>query len=555
MFPINQLPKLLGLVVFLFLNQAWSAEKISWHSARISNINNNLQSLPLSPGKHLMSAVNKNSGEYLSLVSSHKDANKINHVRLQQMYQGVPVFGGYVIVHTNKKLQNKLKELGDAHIQGILYENLSKDLGDLSPDFIKHKDLVLAKLKQRYADDVIVQESITPIVYLDKNHTAIWAYRASFSLQKAGGEVSQPNFIVSYKNDELVFSWEDLKTLKTIAQAQGYGGNHKIGKFFYGETSPTLHIMRDDTQGICYLENDVAKVIHSDDLLIQGEWLSIAEMPGMSFNCVDPLFASPSLYWTGIYNDGLDEVNGGYSPSNDALFYGEVVQRMYKSWYNTDVLLDWYGNPSSLIMIVHDKDYMDNAAWDGAEIVLGDGDDNFYPMVSLNIIAHEASHGFTQMHSNLIYFSHSGALNESFSDMAAQTAEYYLYGKASWMVGQDILKEQTNIEAVRYMDKPSRDKHSIDNADDFYVSINVHRGSGVFHRLFYLLSNHENWTPRQAFHVMLKANMDYWTPFSNFDDALCGAEFAAADLGYNVDDVIWAGEQVHINVNCGDSLS
>ena len=128
-------------------------------------------------------------------------------------------------------------------------------------------------------------------------------------------------------------------------------------------------------------------------------------------------------------------------------------------------------------------------------------------------------------------------MNEAFSDMAAQAAELYSTGKQNWQIGPEILKEKAGIAALRYMDKPSQDGYSIDTADDYYGGLDVHYSSGVFNRLFYLLSNQPNWNLRMAFDVMVKANMDYWTPFSNFDEGGCGVLNAAKDLEYPIDEI------------------
>jgi pseudolysin len=190
-----------------------------------------------------------------------------------------------------------------------------------------------------------------------------------------------------------------------------------------------------------------------------------------------------------------------------------------------------------LVMRIHFGSGYDNAFWNGREMTFGDGGVLLHPLVSLSIGAHEVSHGFTQQHSNLVYAGQSGGMNESFSDMAAQTAEYYASGKNSWQIGHEVVKEEWGVSAFRFMDKPSRDTHSIDRADQYQAGMNVHHASGAYNHLFYLLSNQPNWTPKTAFHVMLKANMDYWTPTSTFDEGGCGILSATADLGLSVDDV------------------
>ncbi|MBV8801868.1 MAG: M4 family metallopeptidase, partial [Gammaproteobacteria bacterium] len=245
--------------------------------------------------------------------------------------------------------------------------------------------------------------------------------------------------------------------------------------------------------------------------------------------------------------------NGGYNPSNDALFVGKVVQEMYRKWYNIPALVDDKGKAMMLIMRVHE--YMDNAYWDGSSMTFGDGIDMFYPLVSLGVGAHEISHGFTQQHSGLEYWSQSGGLNESFSDMAAQAAEFYANGHNSWQIGPEIMKGDG---ALRYMDDPTKDCNggspgdwcSIDNVKDYYDGLDVHFSSGIFNKAFYLMGSDKGWNnTKKAFDVMVKANQDYWTPTTSFADAACGVLKATTDFHYDTDVVKAAFANVGIDVS------
>ena len=77
--------------------------------------------------------------------------------------------------------------------------------------------------------------------------------------------------------------------------------------------------------------------------------------------------------------------------------------------------------------------------------------------------------------------------------------------------------------------------------------MNVHYSSGVFNRLFYLISTSKDWDARKAFEMMIKANMDYWIPTTTFDQASCGVINAAKDLGYSIKDVQAALSKVRVS--------
>nr|WP_269808963.1 hypothetical protein [Enterovibrio nigricans] len=97
---------------------------------------------------------------------------------------------------------------------------------------------------------------------------------------------------------------------------------------------------------------------------------------------------------------------------------------MYQDWLNLSPL------SFQLVMRVHYSSNYENAFWDGSAMTFGDGFSRFYPLVDVNVSAHEVSHGFTDQNSDLIYSGMSGGINEAFSDIA---------GKRQSITGRDRL--------------------------------------------------------------------------------------------------------------------
>lgn len=325
-----------------------------------------------------------------------------------------------------------------------------------------------------------------------------------------------------------IYAAQSLSEIATVS-GKGFGGNHRIGEYEFGRDYPFLKITRDQDTEQCFMENPGVKVVdmaHNYD----------SDNKPMEFTCKKTSDQSGEVYFTGYFADGYDRVNGAASPTNDALYIGEVIIHMYRDWYGLEVLTE-RSAPMQLIMRVHYGDYGGTAMWDGFQMNFGDGDSSTYPLASLDVGAHEISHGFTEQRSGLYYVGQSGAINESFSDMAAQAAEYYSRGSNTWKFGADVMKEDSGYDALRYMDKPSRDGISIDSASDYYEGMDMHYASGVYNHFFYILANQPNWDTRKAFDVMVKANVDYWTPGSTFIEAGCGIISAARDLGYSLDDI------------------
>ena len=187
-----------------------------------------------------------------------------------------------------------------------------------------------------------------------------------------------------------------------------------------------------------------------------------------------------------------------------------------------------------------------NAFWTGYLTIYGDGDDSFYPFVTLDTVAHEVAHGFTEQNSGLIYSSQSGGMNEAFSDITGATAEAYMK-EVDWLDGQGLMKYD---EDLRYFEDPSKDGHSRGSMNEYCPGIDVHYSSGLYNRAFYLLSNTPGWNLRKSFQTFAVANQMYWTRDSTFNTGACGMIQAAQDLGFEQEDVRNAFEAVGINP-CG----
>lgn len=482
----------------------------------------------------------------LQLVKQRIDKKGVKHVRMQQTYAGLPVFGGYAIMHSPYAANALVQTNSGVKMTGVLYKDLHTDLGKVPTSFKHNAQLVLKQFKEKFAGDNISEEHVTPMIYIDKQGHAHWAYKLSILLVKTDAIEQKPTAIIDAQTNKPLVQWDDIKTSTVQVQGKGYGGNTKTGFYQYGSDLPLLELTRDEESHMCFMETPLVKVVD------MGHRYGGGRKPSMRFACEPVTDSDEPIYLTGYAGDGYDKENGAASPTNDALYSGYVINHLYQDWYDVPALTNRNGTAMQLVMRVHYGSGYENAYWDGKQMTFGDGEEMLYPLVSLGVAAHEISHGFTEQHSNLEYFGQSGGMNESFSDMASQAAEYYSVGHNSWQIGPEILKESSGIDALRYMDMPSKDGWSIDTAEEYAEGIDVHYSSGVYNHLFYLLANQPGWDLRKAFNVMVKANMDYWTPYSSFDEGACGMLLAAQDLEYSMDDVKKALDGVVIDYSLCD---
>jgi Zn-dependent metalloprotease len=103
-----------------------------------------------------------------------------------------------------------------------------------------------------------------------------------------------------------------------------------------------------------------------------------------------------------------------------------------------------------------------NAFWDGREMVFGDGDGVVFTDFtrSLDVIAHELTHGVTELTAGLEYHNQSGALNESISDvfgsLVKQWSLHQTAEEADWLIGAEVFTPGIEADALRSMKAPGK---------------------------------------------------------------------------------------------------
>ncbi|MBL1208153.1 MAG: hypothetical protein D8M58_22335, partial [Calditrichaeota bacterium] len=215
-----------------------------------------------------------------------------------------------------------------------------------------------------------------------------------------------------------------------------------------------------------------------------------------------------------------------------------------------DYFLNFHGrdsydnNGSQILAYAHALDGWFNAQWLGDKMRFGDGTNNSAPLVSMDIVSHEYTHGVTGTSAGLIYQNESGALNESFSDIFGQSVEITVLGtdhNPEWLIAEEV-------DAFRSMKNPNifGDPDTYHgNGWNFGTSDNggVHTNSGVQNKWFYLLTQGGGGTNdngdvysvagiglTKAAEIAYRNLTVYLTPSSNYSDARLGAINSAVDL-------------------------
>jgi pseudolysin/vibriolysin len=514
--PVNRsrTTNLLGAAILFALaaSGAEAANRVDLHQRNVNQLRQQYQSVTAQKGVAAMA--NRRHAQFMNagahdtfLMRASRQDRGVRNYRYDQAWRGIPIFGQGIAV----------SEDGAGNVRGLfgnLVSGLDADITSTTPKFGKAAALVAAKriaLGNGLAGMLTRDEKADTVIFIDDAGRGHLAYAVTFFADAlAGGTPTRPVVILDAISGKVIKRWENLQHALV---GTGPGGNQKTGQYEYGTDYDKLDVTQSGST--CTMNNSHVKTVN----LNGGSSGSTA----FSYTCP---------------RNTVKSINGAYSPLNDAHHFGSVIFDMYNAYLGQNPLT------IQLVMKVHYKTSYENAFWDGTAMYFGDGKNTFYPLVSLDVASHEVSHGFTEQNSNLTYSGQSGGMNEAFSDMAGEAAEYFdRNGSNDWLVGSEIFK---GSGALRYMCNPTQDGGSIDNAADYTSSMDVHYTSGVYNKAFCTLAKKSGWNTMKAFQAFARANRDYWTSSSTFNQGACGVETAAQDLGYSKADVTSAFSAVGV---------
>jgi Zn-dependent metalloprotease len=230
---------------------------------------------------------------------------------------------------------------------------------------------------------------------------------------------------------------------------------------------------------------------------------------------------------------------------------------------------------------VHYDAGYNNAFWDGSEMIFGDGDGVLFTdfTKSLDVIAHELTHGVTEFTAGLEYHNQSGALNESISDvfgsLVKQWVDTQTVDQADWLIGAEVFTPNIGGDALRSMKEPGKAYNNPNLGRDpqpdhmsKYVNLpdtddgdngGVHINSGIPNKAFYLTSTGIGgyaWeAPGHIWYAALQAS----TPTTNFQEFADTTYLKAGQLygsnGTEQQAVLSAWKEVGIRISGVRSLA
>jgi len=442
----------------------------------------------------------------LQIKSTEVDEIGFTHQKYQQFYKGVKVVFGNYTLHAKKGLVSSMMgdfyQINDVTIQPSLSANdaLSKVMAHINAEVYAWEHDNPFEYKKPEGELVVF-----PVV--DKVNTiSRLAYMFDIYAEKP---LYRADVYIDAHTGEIIF--ENNKIHHADTPATG-------ASLYNGTVSFTA-----GTSGGSYVLNQTA----------DGNGIQTYDMnSGTNYNNASTVTSSSTHF-------------SGSQTAVQAHWGAEQTHKYFTQHHSRNS----YDNNGSVIKsyVSYDSNYV-NAFWNGSVMTYGDGDGvNYGPLVSLDIVGHEISHGVTEYSAGLVYSYESGALNESFSDIFGESIEYYAQGSNDWLMGDHIGAGGSGGH-LRSMSNPNaKNQPDTYNGTHWYSGSGdnggVHYNSGVQNFWFYLLSEGGTGTNDNgdAYSVsvlgMVKASKIayrnltvYLNSNSQYADARTGAIQSAVDL-------------------------
>nr|WP_282597794.1 M4 family metallopeptidase [Bacillus cytotoxicus] len=401
-----------------------------------------------------------NVEKHFKIVGEEKDEkSETTHIKLVEKYNDIPVYGsdqtitfdkennvkaffGQVIPNLEDKNIPTATSITDEQAVNIAKKNIEKEIGKVNQyDGVK-KDLYVYEKDGNYYLTYLVKASIS------KPAPGYWHY---FIDATNGNVIEKYNAIDSITG----FGYGVLgnKASFEIAQDEKTG----VYNLFDGKRGQGVHTFD-------------AKNMDENIFIILSQWFGYT---GEEIESKSKFFEDKAAV--------------------DAHVNAGKVYDYYKKTFNRN---SFDNKGAKLISAVHVGEAWNNAAWNGVQMVYGDGDGKtFIPLsAGLDVIGHELTHAVTEYTANLVYQNESGVLNESISDIMGVMVE-----KKNWDIGADIYTPDIEGDALRSLKDPASIPNPLKPGEGYpdhyskryvgpYDNGGVHINSSINNKAAYLVS-------------------------------------------------------------------
>jgi neutral peptidase B len=483
------------------------------------------------------------TGEQFKIISEQTDSTTgTYHVRTVEQYKGIPIYGSgqTVALDANNNVYASF---------GPVTQRLSRAIIPTEAALVEEEAVNIAK--QGVATEIGVDE-LKSYDGIDTELT-IYQYEGKYYLTylvKVSTSVPVPgyfHYFIDATNGEIVNSFNAIHeadaTELTVAVGRGLDVFGNMQSFPVGKNTAT---------GTSYLYGgSIAGGTTTSPNIVPIATFDARRMPETAF-----ILLSGLLGFTGFEVKTTNSTNFFYDPAAvSAHINSDKVNKYYQNVHKRNGL---DGNGMPLISTVHVGSKWNNAAWNGKQMLYGDGDGIILGSLAggLDVTGHEMTHGVISKTANLTYQDESGAINESLADIFGALAEMNAAGSTSpadWEMGEDIYTPTKEGDGgLRSLSDPKtkslpasyglKDNKYPDHYADRYIGTldkgGVHINSSINNKAAYLISEggtHNGITVTKinrsaTERIFYRALTLYLTPSSGFKDMRKAAIQAARDL-------------------------
>ncbi|MEU6125723.1 M4 family metallopeptidase [Streptomyces sp. NPDC047123] len=374
-----------------------------------------------------------------------KDRDGTVHTRYERTYDGLPVLGGDLVVDTAESGKTEgVTKAAKAQLKGV------DTSADIKASAAEKQALGAAKAEGSKKTDA--NRAPRKVVWLAEGKPVL-AYETVVGGLQHDGTPNELHVVTDAATGKKLFQWQGVENGTGNTQ---YSGQVTVGSVQSGST---------------YNLTDSGRGNHKTYNLNRGT------------SGTGTLFSGPDDIW------GNGQAANAETAGADAAYGAQLTWDYYKNVHGrTGIRGDGVGAYSR----VHYGNNYVNAFWQDSCFCMtyGDGTGNAKPLTSIDVAAHEMTHGVTAATGNMTYSGESGGLNEATSDIFAAAVEFNANNatdKGDYLVGEKI-DINGNGTPLRYMDKPSKDGASKDSWYSGIGNVDVHYSSGVANHFYYLLS-------------------------------------------------------------------
>ncbi len=484
--------------------------------------------------------VNKPEEEFQP-VKQWSDALGFDHIKMQQYYKGIKVYGGQVILHGKNGLINTMN--------GTYFPTPETD--ELTP-----------VVSNKQAVDLVKKDvaSITQYVIPSKRTNPLLTYKETES------ELVIYHFRLNLSSEKLVWHiivrpnilerWEYFVDANTGEIINKYNNTCSDGPATANAT---------DLNGITRAINTYK--VGSNYYLINATKpmfnAGASEMPNNPIGAIWTVDANNSN--SGDIYQIASGNNTWSDPASVSAHYN--ANNTYNYYKNTHGRNSIDGNGGTIISIVNVVDQngnsLANAYWNGKAMFYGNGGGTFKPLAGAEDVgAHEMTHGVIQNTANLEYQYESGAINEAMADIGGAMVD-----RDNWQIGEKIIPPGSQYfpsGTLRDMSNPHNGGSSFN--DPAYQPMNVsekytgekdnggvHTNSGIINYAYYKIA--EAISKDKAEKLFYRALSTYMTKSSQFIDCRLAFEKSAKDLYGNNSNELTAVSDAFYQVGIGNSGS